>query len=69
MLLKAIRQDRNTLNKEDISKAKDKEDFTTFYLTRAESERRRLPMQRDIDIARRWRARHDLQARWWHSFI
>lgn len=68
-LLTALRKDRTTLDKEDSSRAKDEGDFTTFYLTRSEGERRRLPMQRDIDIARLWRVRHNLQARWWHDFI
>jgi hypothetical protein len=68
-LLKALRQDRTTLDKEDTSRAKNEEDFATFYLTRSKGERRRLPMRKDIDIARLWRARHNLEARWWHSFI
>jgi hypothetical protein len=64
-----MRQDRNTLDIKDANKAKDEEDFDTFYLTRTEGERRRLPMKREIDIARKWRARHDFEARWWHSLI
>jgi hypothetical protein len=64
-----MRQDRNILDIKDINKAKDEEDFDTFYLTRSEGERRRLPMKKDIDIARRWRVRHNLEARWWYSFI
>ena len=54
MLLKAMRQDRNTLDIKDADKAKDEKDFDTFYLTRTEGERRRLPMKREIDIARKW---------------
>jgi len=64
-----MRQDRNILDIKDVNKAKDEEDFDTFYLTRSEGERRRLLMKKDIDIARRWRVRHNLEARWWHSFI
>jgi hypothetical protein len=63
-----MRIDRIALDKEDANKAREEEDFDTFYLTRGEGERRRLLMKRDVDIARRWRARHNLEARWWHGF-
>ena len=63
MLLKAMWQDRNTLDIKDADKAKDKKDFDTFYLTCTKGERRRLLMKREIDIAHKWRARHDFKAR------
>jgi hypothetical protein len=63
VLLKAMRQDRNTFDIKDTDKVKDEKDFDTFYLTRTEGERRRLLMKREIDIARKWRARHDFKAR------
>ena len=69
MLLKAIQQNRNTLNIKDIDKAKDKKDFNTFYLTYTKGERRRLLIKREINIAYKWRARHDFKACWWHSLI
>jgi hypothetical protein len=53
VLLKAMRQDRNTLNIKDIDKAKDKEDFNIFYLTYTKGERRRLLIKREINIARK----------------
>ena len=62
MLLKAMRQDRNTFDIKDTDKAKDEKDFDTFYLTCTEGERRRLLMKREIDIAYKWRARHDFKA-------
>ena len=62
MLLKAMRQDRNTLDIKDVDKAKDKKDFNTFYLTYTKGERRRLLIKREIDIAYKWRARHDFKA-------
>ena len=62
MLLKAIWQDRNTLNIKDIDKAKDKKDFNTFYLTHTKGERRRLLIKREINIAYKWRARHNFKA-------
>ena len=46
-----MRQDRNTLNIKDIDKAKNKEDFNTFYLTYIKGKRRRLLIKREIDIA------------------
>jgi hypothetical protein len=63
VLLKAIRQDRNTLDIKNADKVKDEKDFDTFYLTRTEGERRRLSMKREINITRKWRARHDFKAR------
>ena len=58
-----MRQDQNTLDIKDADKAKDKKDFNTFYLTYTKGERRRLLMKREIDIAYKWRARHDFKAR------
>ena len=69
MLLKAMWQDRNTLDIKDADKAKDKKDFNTFYLTYTKGERRRLLIKREINITRKWRARHDFKARWWHSLV
>lgn len=68
-LIKGLRHDRTSLDKEDANKAKEESDFTHYYRTRNEGDRRRLVMQKDSDIARRWRERHGLEARWWHSFI
>jgi hypothetical protein len=58
-----MRVDRSTLDIKDVNKARNKGDFSTFYLTRSEGERRRLPMKKDINIARLWRVRHNLEAR------
>jgi hypothetical protein len=63
-----MREDRNSLDKVDAKFAKEEGDFATFYLTRHEGQARRKVMLRDIDIARRWRERHSLEARWWHNF-
>ena len=63
MLLKAIWQDWNTLDIKDADKVKDKKDFDTFYLTYTKGERRRLPIKREINIARKWRAKHNFKAR------
>jgi hypothetical protein len=57
-----MRQDQNKINIKDTESAKGKEDFNTFYLTRSKGERQRLPIKKDINIARRWRVRHDLKA-------
>ena len=40
-----------TLDEDDASKAREKEDFDTFYLTRSKGNRQYLLMKRDIDIA------------------
>jgi hypothetical protein len=58
-----MRQDWNTLDIKDTDKVKDKKDFNTFYLTYTKGERRRLLMKREINIAYKWRARHDFKAR------
>lgn len=67
-LLKAIRLDRTALDKKEAKRAKDEVDFNDFYRTRSEGQSRRQVMKRDIDIARRWRARHNLETNWWHNF-
>ena len=50
MLLKAMWQNRNTLNIKDMDKAKDKKDFNIFYLTYIKGEKRRLLIKREINI-------------------